>query len=104
MQDNFWARVKRLMKSHKISQKNFALYTGIPIRTFWGWIHRNCIPDASRACAIAEALGVTVEYLVRGIDDINVEDRIHRTYERKSAGEQIKKLALRIDAETERLK
>ena len=92
------------MRSHKITQKNFAAYIGIPTRTFWGWIHRDCIPDASRACTIAEALGVTVEYLVRGSNDINAEDRIHRTFERKSAAAKIKKLAVKIDAETERLR
>jgi len=104
MTDQFWIRVKRLLKSHKISQQNFAIYIGVPTRTFWGWIHRNCIPDASRACAIAEALGVTVEYLVRGCDDINAEDRMHRTFARKSATLKIKKLALKIEAETKRLR
>ena len=104
MQDYFWARAKRLIKAHKLSQKDFAEYVGIPISTFWGWIHRNCIPDATRACAIAQALGVTVEYLVTGIDDFNAEDRMRRTEERKSATEEIRKLALRIGGETERLR
>jgi len=103
MEDHFWGRAKALMKSHKITQENFALYTGIPTRTLLGWFHRNCIPDASRACAIAEALGVTVEYLVRGSDDINAEDRIYRTSERKTAAEEIGKLALKIVNETQRL-
>ena len=92
------------MKSHKITQKKFALYTGIPHRTLVGWIHRNCIPDASRACVIAEALGVTVEYLVRGSDDINAEERMHQTSERKTAAKEIGKLALKIAAATERLR
>ena len=104
MEDQFWTRVKRLLKSHRISQENFARYIGIPSRTFWGWIHRDCIPDAARACSIAEALGVTVEYPVRGTDDVNAEDRMHRIYERKSAAEEIRKLVLKIGDETERLK
>ena len=103
MEYHFWARVKRLIKAHKISQKNFAAYIGIPIRTFWGWIYRNCIPDASRACVIAEALGVTVEYLVRGTDDINAKDRMHRIFERKSAAIEIKKLVREIGKQTKRL-
>jgi len=103
MENNFWARVKRLMRSHKITQKNFATYIGIPTRTFWGWIHRDCIPDATRACAIAEALGVTVEYLVRGSNDINAEDRMRRTFERKSATEEIQRLAAQIGTEAKRL-
>ena len=104
MEDQFWDRVKRLMKSHKISQKDFARYLDIPIRTFWGWIHRDCIPDASRACRIAQALGVTVEYLVMGTDDFNAEDRMHRTFERKSAAEEIRKLTLKIEEQADRLK
>ena len=104
MEDNFWIRTKRLIKAHKMSQNDFALYVGIPVRTFWSWIYRNVIPDASRACAIAQALGVTVEYLVMGLDDFNAEDRMHRTEERKSATAEIQKLAKQIGDETERLK
>ena len=104
MKDDFWTRAKRLIKAHKLTQKEFAEYADIPINTFWGWINRNCIPDAARACAIAQALGVTVEYLVTGIDDFNAEDRIRRTEERKSATEKITKLAQKICSETERLK
>ena len=39
-----------------------------------------------------------------GIDDFNAEDRMHRTEERKSASEEIKKLAMKICNETERLR
>ena len=104
MEDNFWARVKQLIKYHKIKQKDFAQYIDVPIRTFWGWIYRDCIPDAARACAIAQALGVTVEYLVMGRDDINADDRMQRTFERKSAAGEIKKLVLKIGEQTDRLK
>jgi len=61
------------------------------------------MPDAVTACCIAEALGVTVEYLVRGSDDINAEDKMQRTFVRKSAAEQIQKLALKIEEETKGL-
>ena len=92
------------MKAHKISQEKFAEYIGLTVRTLWGWIYHNRIPDAATACSIAEALGVTVEYLVRGTDDINAEDRIHRTEERKSAAVQIQKLVRQIGDETERIR
>jgi len=45
-----------------------------------------------------------VEYLVRGSNDINAEDRMHRTRERKTAAEEIGKLALKIVNETQRLR
>ena len=104
MEDNFWTRVKLHIKAHRMSRKEFAEYTGIPGRTFESWIRRNCIPDATRACVIAQALGVTVEYLIMGIDDFNAEDRMKRVEERKSATEEIIKLALKICNETERLR
>lgn len=103
MEEQFWVRVKRLIKAHKISRKDFAQYVGIPTKTFDSWIYRNCMPEASRACVIAQALGVTVEYLVMGADDVNAADRMHRTEERKSAAEEIKKLVLKMGDEINRL-
>ena len=97
-------RVKQQIKAHRYSQRKLADYTGIPVQTLWGWIHYNRIPDAATACSIAEALGVTVEYLVRGNDDINAEDKMQRTLARKYAAEQIQKLAVKIRKETKGLK
>ena len=104
MTDIFWTRAKALMKAHKISQKKFAEYIEVPTDTFLGWIKHNRIPDAITACLIAEALGVTVEYLVRGTDDINFEERAHRTSEQKSAATEIKKLLIQMKKETRRLR
>lgn len=104
MEESFWTRAQRLIKAHKISQAKFAEYLSLPLPTFSGWIYHNRMPDAATACCIAEALGVTVEYLVRGNDDINAEDRMQRTEERKSAAVQIQKLAQQIGDETERLR
>ena len=103
MEDSFWIRVKRLIRAHKISQAKFAEYIGLTARTFWGWIYHDRIPDAATACSIAEALGVTVEYLVRGNDDINAEDKMHRTFNRKNTAAHIEKLAYQIGEETKQL-
>jgi len=100
----FWTRVKQQIKAHKYSQTKLADYIGIPLQTLRGWIHYKRIPDAAIACNIAEALGVTVEYLVRGSDDINADYKQQRTFIRKSAAEQIHKLARQIAEETGRLK
>ena len=104
MKDLFWVRTRYLLKTHKISQRNFAGYIGIPPGTLWNWMYRNLIPDAKTACDIAESLGVTVEFLVRGSDDINLKDRILRTQKRKSAAVEIKKLTKKIYAETRKLR
>jgi transcriptional regulator with XRE-family HTH domain len=65
----FWSRVKKELKAHRCSQKYLAEYVGIALQTLRGWIHYDRIPDAITACYIAEALGVTVEYLVRGNEE-----------------------------------
>jgi len=104
MKDPFWNRLRFLLKTHKISQQKFAEYINIPVGTFWSWIYRDLLPDAKTACAMAESLGVTVEYLVRGTDDVNVKERMYRTMERKSATIEIKKLAFKIGKEAKRLR
>jgi transcriptional regulator with XRE-family HTH domain len=101
---SFWSRVKEELKAHRYSQKDLAEYAGIALQTLRGWIHYGRIPDAVTACSIAEALGVTVEYLVRGSDDINAKYKMRRTYARKTAAEHIKTLVLKIKKETERLR
>jgi transcriptional regulator with XRE-family HTH domain len=103
-QAHFWQRVKQEIKAHKYSQKKLAEYIGVPTQTLWGWIHYNRIPDALTACSIAEALGVTVEYLVRGNDDINAEEKTQRTFTRKTAANRIQKFAQKIGEEAERLR
>jgi len=102
-QSSFWTRVKEEIRAHRYSQSKLAESLGIPVQTLWGWIHYNRIPDALTACQIAEILGVTVEYLARGNNDINAEDKMRRTLTRKTAARHIQKLVLRINDETERL-
>jgi len=92
------------MRAHRISQKNFAEYTGIPYRTLIGWMYRNIIPDASRAVLIAEALGTTVEYLVRGTGSVHIEDHMQKTHDRKTAAEEIDKLIAKLDEQAKKLK
>ena len=103
-QNPFWLRAKQQIKAHRYSQQKLADYTGVPVQTLWGWIHYNRIPDAVTACCIAEALGVTVEYLVRGSDDINADAKMQRTFDRKYAAEQIQKFAVKIRKATKGLK
>jgi len=102
-QSRFWVRARQQIKAHKYSQKKLAEYIDVPVQTLWGWIHYNRIPDAMTACDIAEALGVTVEYLVRGSDDINAKEKMMRIHVRKSTAMHIQKLVIQIGKETERL-
>ena len=94
--DPFWERVKSLMRAHKISQKDFSAYIGVSFQTFRCWLHYNRIPDAYTSCDIAEALGVSVEYLVRGVDGKAMENREKETLIRKTAAAEIRKISKMI--------
>ena len=104
MDDTFWTRVKRELKAHKISQLKFAEYVGINPYTFRGWIQYNRMPDAVSTCDIADALGVTMEYLVKGKAGAAEEDRMKQVEERKSSAARIKSLVSELGVETERLR
>ena len=92
----FWERVKRLIRAHKISQKKFCTYIGISYDTLRSWLKFNRIPDIYTACDIADALGVSVEYLARGTEGKAMECREREAIRRKTAAADIKKLALKI--------
>ena len=85
--------------------KELASLTGISRHTLDNYLNlRERIPTADVAVKIAKVLGISVEYLVRGTDDVNVKERMYRTMERKSATIEIKKLAFKIGKEAKRLR
>jgi len=92
----FWERTKKLIKAHKITQEKFASYIGVVPGTFKNWLYYGIVPDVITACNIADALGVSVEYLVRGTDGKAMEERENDTLQRKKAASEIKKMALQI--------
>ena len=94
--DPFWERTKKLLRAHKITQKKFSAYIGIKYATLKSWLYFSRLPDVYTACDIADALGVSVNFLVRGDDTKAVENREHRILKRKSAAAEIKKMALQI--------
>lgn len=98
----FWERTKNLIRAHKISQEKFAAYIGISFNTFKCWICHNRIPDAITACDIADALGVPLEYLVRG-NNSKEKEREKRVLGRKTAAIGIRKLAKKIEREVRKI-
>jgi len=96
-------RTESLIKAHKISQEKFARMTGINYNTFRCWKYNNRIPDAESGCDIADALGVSVEYLVRGDEGTSAKQRIKKEKERVIASARIKKLVLKLGEETVKL-
>ena len=93
----FWTRVKALIKSHKISQKDFSAYIGININTLRFWICYGFYPPANLAYTIATSLGVSVEYLLTGEDGKSMKQREKDALKRKNAAAEIKKMVKKIE-------
>ena len=74
----FWDRVRSEVKAQRTTQEWVAVKAGIRLNTFQGWISKGRLPDVAEAVAIAQALGVTVEYLVTGADSTDPWLREHR--------------------------
>ena len=64
----FWKRTNKLIKDKNSKQENIAQECDIPYQTFRSWVTRQTFPDALQTYKIAQALGVSVEYLVTGED------------------------------------
>jgi len=64
----FWKMVKKEVERQQTSFEWLYRKTQIPKGTFSSWKNRNIIPRADEAFRIAEALKVSVEYLLIGAD------------------------------------
>jgi len=64
----FWKRTKELLRQQKISQKNFTDSIGMNYSTFRFWSCYGYLPDIRTAYDIATTLGVSMEYLLTGIE------------------------------------
>ena len=63
---DFFARVKHLVKESNLSLQEFLFSVGIKQSSYYSLQQAGNLPRADEALAIAQALGVTVEYLVSG--------------------------------------
>jgi len=66
--ESFWEMVKNEVERQQTSFEWLYRKTQIPKGTFSSWKNRNIIPRADEALRIAEALKVSVEYLLTGAD------------------------------------
>jgi len=64
----FWEIVKKEVDKQHTSFEWLYQKTQIPKGTFSSWKNRNTIPRADEAFLIANALKVSVEYLLTGVD------------------------------------
>lgn len=66
MNDRYWILVKEKLKELGLTQTGLARSLGIEVRTFQDWVYSKKMPDTETSVKIANALGVTVDYLVTG--------------------------------------
>jgi len=93
----FWDRVKDLLRTRKITQRQLAVLTGLSYSTLKFWICYGYSPDVDTACEIAETLGVSVEYLVKGVKSKTMKKSEQKSLAIKKSATGIKKLAMRIE-------
>ena len=101
--DDFWGRVKLLLKAHKITQKKFSEHILIPISTLTGWIHYDRIPDTETVYRMAILLGVTSNFLLGGEEKDIAERRLSELAAREALF-KIRELAELILKETGKVK
>jgi len=93
----FWERVKRLLRINKISQEKLASYVSVNCSTMKHWICYGILPDVMTASNIADALGVTLEFLIKGSDGQTTEGHEQELMARKIIAAEIRKMALQIE-------
>ena len=64
----FWKMVKKEVERQNTSFEWLYRKTNIPKGTFSSWKNRDIIPRADEALLIAQALNVSVEFLLTGVD------------------------------------
>lgn len=72
---SFWENVERELKFYGKSKKELSIITGINLQTLHKSFERQSVVSAENAVKIAQALGVTVEYLVTGKSPIQKQSK-----------------------------
>ena len=77
-----WRNVNKLIKAQNTTQEAIAKTCAINFGTFKNRSSKKIVPDAIEAYKIAQALGVSVEYLVTGSDTNPAERELKELKER----------------------
>ena len=67
--NDFLTNLKDVLSYQNLTQKELAAMTDISVNTIRGWFSKNLTPDVFTAVKIAQALNVSVEYLVLGKEE-----------------------------------
>lgn len=72
----FLERLKDELSYQSLTQKELAEKTGISVNTIRDWFSKDLVPDVFNAVKVAQALNITVEYLVTGINENQAEKEL----------------------------
>ena len=64
--DDFWKRIKHLIKIKAVTQQTALKACGISYNTFKGWVSKKYFPPLEAAYKLARYLGVSVDFLISG--------------------------------------
>ena len=64
MEETIGERIKRLREAAGLSQWKLAAAAGVPQSTLWRWETKGAAPGSTKLSALADALGVTTDYLL----------------------------------------
>lgn len=78
--EQFWNRVKELIKQNKITQEALAKDCDVSLNVLKSWIFNKRLPDAAQAIYIAKSLNTSVEYLVNGEESSAVDSKVISTF------------------------
>ena len=82
--EKFWDIVRKLLKKHKMTQRELAEKTYIPYGTLTRWMHFGRVPNTVSVYSIAIILGVTSNFLLGGEEKDIGERRINELAARRA--------------------
>jgi transcriptional regulator with XRE-family HTH domain len=88
---DFWSRLKNEIKAKNTTHEWIAGKIGVPLSTFRKWMTRKTYPDIREGVEIAKLLETSVEYLVTGVTQENLNDteqKLIRAYRKLSSRDQ----------------
>ncbi|AEC02163.1 helix-turn-helix domain-containing protein [Parasphaerochaeta coccoides] len=81
IKSEFWQRVAVLLKKRRLKIADLARLSSVDQRAISSGIRLHTIPQSDTALAISDALGVSVRFLLYGIDDSGTDDELEQAIE-----------------------
>lgn len=81
-EENFGTRVEKLMKEKQVKPFDFYRAMNIVPQAFYDWKKKGQVPSAKTALKVAHYFGVSVEYLVSGVETNPLVSKVEELQER----------------------